>query len=144
MTNQPTQAAQEPSIAETLRKMEKTLVNSTSIDRETLKHKRTLPRPSTSINECKTRLHLHEAHLINIRKLLAQEEMWSLINQLRESEGSGVELISDNPDFDGPACAIRVTDGWTAWEPRTFYGETIQEALTSAMKARTQEDPSST
>lgn len=60
-----------------------------------------------------------------------------MIDQLRADEGSSVELVSDNADFNGlPDRAIVVSGDWTDWEPRTFRADLIVDCLALAIAAK--------
>lgn len=64
-----------------------------------------------------------------------------LINELRNwGEAWTVELICDNPDFDGPNCIVSLFGEWPVagrleWTTRNFSGESLLECLTLAKKA---------
>lgn len=62
----------------------------------------------------------------------------SLIQELRDFEGSSVGIYCDNADA-GPNCSITVTDDWTNWEEKAFFGDTVIEALERALAARSSE-----
>lgn len=64
---------------------------------------------------------------------------WRIINKLRAGEGSSVEVLCDNPDFNGqPNNAVVCNGGWTDWQNVRFTGETVGAALGAAMVAFTQ------
>lgn len=61
---------------------------------------------------------------------------WQFCNELRADEGSGVELLCDNPDFNGqPNNAVVCCGDWTGWDEQRFTGDTIVEALRNAHQA---------
>lgn len=55
------------------------------------------------------------------------------IDELRAEEGSAVTLLCPNPDFDGPAQIIEVTAAWTDWEASRIPGETLEDAVMTAL-----------
>lgn len=71
------------------------------------------------------------------RKLRWAEEVLEPLNILRENEGATVTLFCDNPDFSGrPNNAIEVNDDWTGWDDQRYEGDTLAEALESALSHR--------
>ena len=60
----------------------------------------------------------------------------SMINKLREDEGSSVTIVCDNPEFSGPACQIQVFGDWTNWVDQHIYGESIAECLKKALEVK--------
>lgn len=56
------------------------------------------------------------------------------IDLLRDDEGNSVEIMCPNPDGP-PHQAIEVTAIWTDWQPRRFTGDTLLDALDSAIEA---------
>jgi hypothetical protein len=60
--------------------------------------------------------------------------MIEVINELRSDEGSSVTIMCDNPDFNGaPDCMVECAGEWTDWQPRRFYGDTLDQALAGAL-----------
>ena len=60
--------------------------------------------------------------------------MIQAINELREEEGSSVEILSDNVDAaDQPNCAVICNGDWTMWEDQRFGGDTLDQALAEAL-----------
>ena len=56
------------------------------------------------------------------------------IDFLRAGEGSSVTVCCDNPEGEGDNnCAIEVSDDWTTWKARRFYGRTLKLAIESAI-----------
>ncbi len=55
------------------------------------------------------------------------------INRIRNSEeGASIEILCDNPDFSGPASAVRVRASWASGgfdEGERFSGDSIEEAV---------------
>lgn len=73
-------------------------------------------------------------------------ECMRLINALRDSEGWYVELVCDNPDFEGPGCTMGLYGEWHIpgdfaaeggweWKIRNFSGNTLLACLHSATAA---------
>lgn len=65
--------------------------------------------------------------------------LWDAIDRLRANEGASVEILCDNPDFNGqPNCAIQVSDDWTGtdWNFRRFEGDTLAECFAKAEEAK--------
>lgn len=62
-------------------------------------------------------------------------EILSLINLLREGEGSCLTINCPNPDGP-PNEKVEVCGEWTDWEFMSFSGDTLTEALKAAAKAR--------
>ena len=61
-------------------------------------------------------------------------EIVRLINVLRADEGDSVEILCDNPDFNGqPNCAIVCCGDWTGWLHKRFAADTLLDALSMAM-----------
>lgn len=58
-----------------------------------------------------------------------------LVDELRSDEGDAVELLCDNPE-DGPNNAVVCCGEWTKWEPQRFFGDSLEEALQSAVTAK--------
>jgi hypothetical protein len=59
-----------------------------------------------------------------------------IIDKIRESEGWSVELMCDNPDFEGPECAVEVHGEWCGeWCSRRFYGPDLLSVLCTAYAA---------
>lgn len=64
-----------------------------------------------------------------------------MIHHLREQEGWMVELICDNPDFEGPNCVVGVFGDWPvgdswAWVTRNFEGDSMRHCLQLAIEAK--------
>ena len=55
------------------------------------------------------------------------------IAALVANEGASVTIFCGAADFGGSSSAIGVTDDWTGWEPRTFYGDEVLDCLHKAM-----------
>lgn len=64
---------------------------------------------------------------------------WSMVNRLRDQEADSVEILCDNPDGD-PNNAIVCCGFWTGFVERRFSGDTIADALRSAVEAKDQAD----
>lgn len=61
---------------------------------------------------------------------------WRIVEQLRADEGSSVEIVCDNRDFNGqPNNKVICVGDWTAWQDEIFTGDTIDEALGRALVA---------
>jgi len=61
---------------------------------------------------------------------------WRIVEKLRASEGNSVEVLCDNPDFNGqPNSAVVCSGDWTDWQPARFTGDSIDEALGAAVVA---------
>lgn len=61
---------------------------------------------------------------------------WRIVERLRDREGNDITIVCDNPDFNGqPNNKVICNGGWTEWEDRQFFGETISEALGAALVA---------
>lgn len=61
-----------------------------------------------------------------------------LIDELREHEGAYIQISCDNPEPEtrqDQAC-VTVCDDWTDWQERTFYAETVLDALHAAKLQR--------
>lgn len=64
---------------------------------------------------------------------------WRIVERLRVGEGSSVEILCDNADFNGqPNNAVVCNGDWTDWQSIRFTGDTIAAALGAAMVAFTQ------
>jgi hypothetical protein len=61
------------------------------------------------------------------------EEAWSLIEHLRQSEGSALTILADNAGFGGPNSAVEVCAEWTNWQTVRFTGENVVKALNNAL-----------
>lgn len=69
-------------------------------------------------------------------------EIVRLINVLRADEGDSVEILSDNPDFNGqPNCAIVCCGDWTGWLHKRFAADTLLDALSMAMVEKSLPSP---
>lgn len=72
-------------------------------------------------------------------RYLQQARNWHIVEQLRAGEGSSVEILCDNPDFNGqPNNAVVCNGEWTDWQNTRFTGDTVDAALGAAMVAFTQ------
>jgi hypothetical protein len=61
--------------------------------------------------------------------------LWSCIERLRDGSGAQVMLLCDNDDFnDLPNNAVVVCAEWTKWEDCRFTGDTLLDALESAIE----------
>jgi len=58
------------------------------------------------------------------------------IDELRNTEGSSVEILADNADFGGPNNKIRCQGDWTNWWSEHFTGDTLLEALETAVEQK--------
>ena len=69
---------------------------------------------------------------------LPETAMARYIEVLRAEEGDCVTLCCDNPDPRSAAdyCAIDCNGGWTDFEDRRFYGESMLACLSGAALAR--------
>ena len=64
-------------------------------------------------------------------------QCWSICEELRDGEASSVELLCDNPDFNGqPNRVVSVYGEWTKYHPKRFGGDTMLEALKAAQAAK--------
>lgn len=64
-------------------------------------------------------------------------QCWAICEELREGEASSVELLCDNPDFNGqPNNAVSVYGEWTKYHPKRFAGDTMLDALKVAQAAK--------
>lgn len=69
-------------------------------------------------------------------RYLQDARNWRIVEQLRAAEGHSVEILCDNPDFNGqPNCKVLCCGGWTDWHNELFTGNTIDEALGNALVA---------
>lgn len=60
-------------------------------------------------------------------------EILALINALRADEGASVEILCDNPDFNGqPDRAIVVVGDWTDYQAKRFGADSLVECLRDA------------
>ncbi|MGC2781432.1 MAG: hypothetical protein WA418_37920 [Bradyrhizobium sp.] len=56
-----------------------------------------------------------------------------MLNDLRADEGNELLLICPNPDFNGqPNERIDVAADWTGWNPVSFAGDTLHDAVKAA------------
>ena len=61
---------------------------------------------------------------------------WRMIEKMRADEGSSVEILCDNPDFnEQPNNAVIASGDWTDWQEIRFTGDTIDAALGAALVA---------
>lgn len=71
---------------------------------------------------------------MSITQSSPDSEIVRLINVLRADEGDSVEILCDNPDFNGqPNCAIVCCGDWTGWLHKRFAADTLLDALSMAM-----------
>lgn len=64
-------------------------------------------------------------------------ECWAICEELRKGEASSVELLCDNPDFNGqPDRVVSVYGEWTKYHPKRFGGDTMLAALQAAQSAK--------
>lgn len=64
-------------------------------------------------------------------------ECWLIVEELRANEGASVEILCDNPDFNGqPNCVVVLYDDWTHWKEQRFGADTVLEALRAAKTVR--------
>ncbi len=56
------------------------------------------------------------------------------IDELREDEGSTIEIVCDNPDGP-PNNAIICSGDWTEYQDRRFSGETLDAVVAAALVA---------
>jgi hypothetical protein len=62
----------------------------------------------------------------------------TMLNELRADEGNELLLICPNPDFNGqPNERIDVAADWTGWNPVSFAGDTLHDAVKAAHAAMT-------
>ncbi len=63
------------------------------------------------------------------------------LEELRQDEGTTVELICTRPDYDPdqPDEIVTIHADWTGWVRKRFYGPTLSEALAAAAKAKRRE-----
>ncbi len=63
-------------------------------------------------------------------------EAWRYVELLRADEGNSVEIVCDNPDFDGqPNSKVNCIGDWTGWVEQPFTGDSVLQALQAAMAA---------
>lgn len=60
-----------------------------------------------------------------------------IIEELREEEGSSVNIACDNPDFNSqPDCFIEVIGSWTGWTLVKFTGKCLLDCLEKTLKIK--------
>ena len=57
------------------------------------------------------------------------------LNELRDKEVSWVTIPHDNADFGGPCNVVDVSGAWTGGRERRFEGDSLADALQSAVAA---------
>lgn len=75
-----------------------------------------------------------------LKSLVTKLRMFDDIEALRESEGSSLVLINDNPDFGGPECIVEVIGYWTEHQARSFEGSSLADAIHTAVLFKESED----
>ncbi len=72
------------------------------------------------------------------KRVVELEGIVKPLDRLRANEGASVTIVCPNPEFtdDGRDQGVDVTDEWTDWEPRRFYGVTLAKALEAAEAAK--------
>ncbi|TIU02366.1 MAG: hypothetical protein E5W43_01080 [Mesorhizobium sp.] len=95
------------------------------------------------LNDMEDRIQRHNARVRELleanNRYLQDGRNWKMIQDLRADEGSSVEILCDNPDFNGqPNNAVICCGDWTDWQDIRFTGDTIDDALGAAMVAYTQ------
>ncbi|GAA2887730.1 hypothetical protein GCM10010837_47010 [Aminobacter niigataensis] len=69
-------------------------------------------------------------------RYLQEARNWRIVEQLRAAEGHSVQILCDNPDFNGqPNCKVLCCGDWTDWHDELFTGASIDEALGNAIVA---------
>lgn len=72
-----------------------------------------------------------------IEDLSKAAEIVRLIDELRADEGDSVEILCDNPDFNGqPNCAVVCCGDWTGWLHKRFAADTLLDTLSMAATER--------
>ncbi len=69
--------------------------------------------------------------MLEMERLLAE---MSCIHTLRAAEGDSVNILCDNPEGP-PNNAVECCGAWTDWEDQRFTGETLLDALRTAVAA---------
>lgn len=61
-----------------------------------------------------------------------------MLELLRKDEGASVTVLCDNPEAVSAdvQCAVEISDDWTDWEPKRFYGRDIGTCLKQAIEAK--------
>ncbi|TJV51108.1 MAG: hypothetical protein E5Y01_16090 [Mesorhizobium sp.] len=95
------------------------------------------------LNDMEDRIQRHNARVRELleanNRYLQDARNWHIVQDLRAGEGSSVEILCDNPDFNGqPNNAVICCGEWTDWQDSRFTGDTIDDALGAAMAAYTQ------
>jgi DNA polymerase IIIc chi subunit len=70
--------------------------------------------------------------------LKAKADAFDALERLRANQGAGVELTCDNEETDAAnqVVTVSVTDEWTNWQPRSFTGRTLIDAIENAEHER--------
>lgn len=64
------------------------------------------------------------------------QNIWRIVERLREGEGHSITFLCDNPDFNGqPNSAVECCGDWTNWVTRRFTGDTPYRAVEAAFLA---------
>ncbi|TGT72957.1 hypothetical protein EN802_13850 [bacterium M00.F.Ca.ET.159.01.1.1] len=95
------------------------------------------------LNDMEARMTRHNKRVTELleanNRYLQDARNWHIIQDLRADEGSAVEILCDNPDFNGqPNNAVICCGDWTDWQQIRFTGDSIDAALGVAMAAYTQ------
>lgn len=95
------------------------------------------------LNDLEDRITRHNARVSELieanNRYLQDGRNWHIVEQLRAGEGSSVEILCNNADFNGqPNNAVVCNGEWTDWQNTRFTGDTIDAALGAAMVAFTQ------
>jgi len=89
--------------------------------------------PDDVIRESSVRI--NQIHAYGYQPALDWAHMGRIIDLLRSVEGDCVTIVSDNPEFDGPARMIVCQGGWTNWEEVQFTGDTLVDCFDAAERA---------
>lgn len=95
------------------------------------------------LNDLEARIARHNSRVRELletnNRYLQDARNWHIVEQLRVGEGSSVEILCDNADFNGqPNNAVVCNGEWTDWQNIRFTGDSIDAALGAAMVAFTQ------
>lgn len=60
--------------------------------------------------------------------------VWTAIEQLRHDEGNSIEIFCDNPEYTGPNSGVVWVSAETGWEPTSFDGDSVIDALEKALQ----------
>ncbi|MBA1141717.1 hypothetical protein [Mesorhizobium neociceri] len=95
------------------------------------------------LNDLDARIARHNSRITELleanNRYLQDARNWHIVEQLRVGEGSSVEILCDNADFNGqPNNAVVCNGEWTDWQNARFTGDTIAAALGAALVAFTQ------